>query len=100
MRFGSAFGNWDFLPIAGVAIATLFFVLYIPIVSSRRNYDIVVGLIWIAAGARWLLGITLRFRRHRPYSEFIGRKLNVQYYTVLGLFPTSVPLKLLIGHTQ
>ena len=64
MRFGSAFGNWDFLPIAGVAIATLFFVLYIPIVSSRRNYDIVVGLIWIAAGARWLLGITLRFRRH------------------------------------
>jgi hypothetical protein len=50
MRLGSAFRSRDLFPIAGMPIATLFFVLSLTIVSSGRDWNIVIRLIRIAAG--------------------------------------------------
>lgn len=63
MRFGSAFRNGNFLPITGMTISALVFILDL-IVSSRRNWHIVVGLIRVSAGTGRLVGIALRFSPH------------------------------------
>jgi hypothetical protein len=64
MRLGSPFRNRDFFPISGVPISALFFILHLMIVSSWRDWRIVVRLIRVAAGTGRLVRVTVRSRRH------------------------------------
>src|SRR5450631_991267 len=72
MRFWSAFRSRDLFPIARVPIAALVLILDLAIISSVRNWNIVIRLIRVAAGSSRFVRIALQFSCHYQCSQNEG----------------------------